>query len=126
LIVCILLAAIEATAADPTSSRAYLSALSAADHFLQAWQSNDAEAGMALLTNHAKQASTPDTMEAFFSNEPASAYEIGHGKLLKRGRYEFPVVWISRSAKNKRLQRQLSSIVVVNTGGDDWAIDQLP
>jgi hypothetical protein len=125
-IVFVLLSVSVATAADPAPSRAYLSALSAADRFLQAWQSNDAEAGMALLTNHAKQASTPETMEAFFSNTPPSAYEIGHGKPLRPGRYEFPVTLISHSSAAAGIHRQFSTIIVVNTGNNDWAVDKLP
>jgi hypothetical protein len=115
-----------ATAADPASSRGYLSALSAADRFLQAWQSSDAEAGMALLTNHAKQASTPEAMEAFFSNEPPSAYEIAHGKSLRPGRYEFPVTLITHAGGASGIHRQFSTIIVLNTGNNDWAVDKLP
>jgi hypothetical protein len=102
----------------------YASALAAADRFLQAWQSGDAENGMALLTTRAKREATEESIEKFFSGGTASAYEIGHGKLLKRGRYEFPVVLI-RSV-DKHLRRQFTSIMVVNTGGKDWVVDKLP
>jgi hypothetical protein len=101
-------------------------ALSAADHFLQAWQSGDVENGMVLLTSHAKTAATTDVVERFFSNPSPTAYEIGHGKLLKRGRYEFPVVLVSDALKNIHTHRRFSSIVVVDTGNNDWAVDKLP
>jgi hypothetical protein len=45
--------------------------------------------------------------------------------MLKRGRYEFPVVLVMQSPNN-RVRRRFSSIIVLNTGGSDWAIDKLP
>jgi hypothetical protein len=79
---------------------------------------------MVLLTGHAKEAATTDAVDKFFSSTPPSAYEIGRGKLLKRGRYEFPVVLVSVS-KN-RGHRRFTSIVIVDTGKNDWAVDKLP
>jgi hypothetical protein len=102
----------------------YLRALAAADHFLQAWQTGDIENGTALLSSHAKEVATTEGVEKFFSNPGPSAYEIVRGKLLKRGRYEFPVVLLSGAPKNSR--RRFSSIVLVNTGDNDWAVDKLP
>jgi hypothetical protein len=102
----------------------YVSALSAANRLLQAWQSGDVENGMVLLSSHAKEAATTEVVEQFFSNPSASAYEIGRGKLVKRGRYEFPVVLVT--GNSKKLRRKFSSIVVVNAGNDDWAVDKLP
>jgi hypothetical protein len=102
----------------------YVSALGAVDRFLQAWQSGDAENGLALLTSHAKEKATTDVIEKFFSNSSPSAYEIGRGKLLKRGRYEFPVVLVGISKNHAH--RRFSSIVIVDTGRNDWAVDTLP
>jgi hypothetical protein len=104
----------------------YVPALAAADHFLQAWQSGDLENGTALLSSHAKEVATTEVVEKFFANPVSSAYEIGRGKLLKRGRYEFPVVMVTEAAKNTRAHRHFSSIIVVNTGNNDWAVDKLP
>jgi hypothetical protein len=104
----------------------YVPALAAADRLLQAWQSGDAESGMVLLTTHAKQAATPEVVERFFSDPGPSAYEITRGKLLKNGRYEFPVVLVIGTTKNSHPRRRFSSIVVVNTGHKDWAVDKLP
>jgi hypothetical protein len=109
----------------PSVDPGYVSALAAADHFLQAWQSGDVESGMVLLSSHAKEAATTEVVEAFFTDPGRSAYEIGRGKLLKRGRYEFPVVLVG-AAKNAHTRRRFSSIVVVNTGNNDWAVDKLP
>ena len=102
----------------------YAEALAAADHFLQAWQSGDVENGMVLLSSHAKETVTTDVVEKFFSNPGPSAYEIGRGKLRKRGRYEFPVVLIGNSTNHAR--RRFCSIVMVDTGKNEWAVDKLP
>jgi hypothetical protein len=102
----------------------YVSALAAADHFLQAWQSGDVESGLGSLSNHAKDSGTTDVVERFFSNSSSVAYEVDRGKRVKRGRYAFPVVLVTISSKTVR--RRFSSIVVVNTGNNDWAVDKLP
>jgi hypothetical protein len=104
----------------------YALALAAADHFLQAWQSGDIENGMVLLSAHAKEAATSDAIEKFFSNADPAAYEIGRGKSLKHGRYEFPVALISGALNNNRPHRRYSSLVIVDTGKNDWAVDKLP
>jgi hypothetical protein len=112
------------TQSVPPLDSSYVSALAAADRLLQAWQTADMEHGMALLTTHAKQLATSDQVEKFFSSAGASSYEITRGKLLHRGRYEFPVALIDASRRQAR--RHFSTIIVVNTGNNDWAIDKLP
>lgn|ERR1700693_232273 len=119
-------AAWAANARPATVEAGYVPALAAADRFLQAWQSSDVENGMALLSSHARQAATSEEVEKFFQNNGSSAYEIGRGKLLKRGRYEFPVVLVSGGSKRAGVRRRFSSIVIVDTGGNDWAVDKLP
>jgi hypothetical protein len=103
----------------------YAFALFAADHFLQAWQSGDTENGIALLTSHAKQTATVDGIDKFFSTSTPSAFEIGHGKLLKQGRYEFPVVLLDTS-NNNHSRCRFSTIIVLHSGNNDWAVDKLP
>ena len=121
----LLLSPLEAkTRPAPSLDSSYVSALDAADHFLHAWQSGDLEDGMVLLTSHAKELATTDGIEKFFSNSGPSGYEIGRGKQLKRGRYEFPVVLVGISKNHAR--RKFSSIVIVDTGKNDWAVDKLP
>jgi hypothetical protein len=102
----------------------YRGALAVADRFLQVWQSSDAENGIALLTAHAKKNASKDKLDHFFAGGQSAAFEINHGKRLRRGRYEFPVVLVTGGPK--RLHRRFSTIVIVNTGGDDWAVDKLP
>lgn len=81
---------------------------------------------MVLLTTHAKEAATTDAIEKFFSDSGSSGYEINRGKLLKRGRYEFPVVLFNGSTNNLHLHRRFCTVVVVNAGNNDWAVDKLP
>jgi hypothetical protein len=129
LILCVALLLLPLAAKTPPASTldaGYVAALAAADHLLQAWQSGDVENGMSLLTSHAKEAATTELVERFFSNPGPSAYEIGRGKLVKPGRYEFPVVLVSGDLKRAHPRRRFSSIVVVNTGNNDWAVDKLP
>ncbi len=105
----------------------YSAALATADRFLQAWQSGDAENGMALLSSHAKEKASAEVLETFFTTDIANkrAYEIDRGKMLQRRRYEFPVVLIG-AAHSARARRRFSSVVLVNTGHNDWAVDKLP
>jgi hypothetical protein len=119
------LSPLAAKTAGPALDPGYVPALTVADHFLQAWQSGDGENGTVLLSSHAKEAATTDVVERFFSNPAPSAYEICRGKRVKRGRYEFPVVLVIGS-KDARARRRFSSIIVVNTGNNDWAVDKLP
>jgi hypothetical protein len=115
-----------ATRSAPAKSTvSYTSALATADRFLQSWQTGDIETGMVLLTSRAKEKITRDALEDFFSSAAPSAYEITRGRQLRRGCYEFPVVLLGRLSKN-RARRRFSTIVVLNTGHDDWAIDKLP
>lgn len=104
----------------------YISALATADRLLQAWQAADAESGLVLLTSHAKERATRDALDGFFSSEGPSAYEIGRGKPLRGGRYQFPVVLLTGTASGRRAHRRFSSILVVRTGDKDWAVDKLP
>ena len=52
----------------PHSDPGYISALSAANRFLQAWQNQDHETGLLMLTDDAKQHSSEEGLEAFFSS----------------------------------------------------------
>jgi hypothetical protein len=111
--------------ADPN----YVFALAAANRFLRAWQTQDHETGLIMLTDAAKHHSSEDRLHTFFSSESAAqpAFEINRGKKLKAGRYSFPVVLFDvASAPRKSHYPRRSQIVVVKTGKDDWAIDKLP
>lgn len=100
--------------------------MATADHFLQAWQSADIENGMALLSERAKGNMSRDDLDNFFLSESAVAYEIDHGRALKRGRWEFPVLLIVAKRKDHRSRKRFSRIVIVDTGHKEWAVDKLP
>ena len=111
----------------PAPDPEYTPALAAANRFLQAWQNQDHETGLLMLTDTAKQKSSEDRLEIFFSSGHDAAYEIARGKKLKAGRYAFPVaLFASPSDPNKSSRPQRSAIVVVRAGTDEWAIDKLP
>ena len=65
--------------------REYVAALASANRFLAAWQAQDHEAGIILLTDAAKRQVSEEHLQAFFA--PGSAvqqgYEISRGKKLK-------------------------------------------
>lgn len=105
----------------------YAPALAAANRFLQAWQNQDHETGLLMLTDIAKQNSSQDRMENFFSCGTNGAYEIARGRKLKAGRYAFPVtLFASRAEPGKSGRPQRSAIVVVRAGKEEWAIEKLP
>ena len=110
-----------------TSDPGYMSALAAANRFLQAWQNQDHETGLLMLTDDAKQHSSAEGLEAFFSSGSDAAYEIAHGKKLAAGRYTFPVTLFAlHSGPTDSTRPQKSEIVVVRAGKDEWAVDKLP
>ena len=107
-------------AADPD----YILALSAADHFLQAWQTGDYESGLVMLTDAAKQNLSETQMDEFFAAEKQGTrgFELSHGKKLEAGKYEFPVALLEGKGKVPHL----SHIVVIKESKNEWVIDRLP
>jgi hypothetical protein len=55
--------------------RGYSFALAAANRFLQAWQNQDRETGLLMLTDAAKQASSQQRTDSFFSSGNDAAYD---------------------------------------------------
>ena len=64
-------------------------------------------------------------MDEFFSSSRFFAYEIDRGKLLRRGRYEFPVVLVTPNRKTSAPTAD-SPALLWYTGHNDWAVDKLP
>jgi hypothetical protein len=105
----------------------YSSALAAANHFLHAWQTEDHETSLIMLTDTAKQQTSEQGLREFFSGGPKAALEIGHGSKLKPGRYVFPIKIFALEADAKKAAHpHCTRIIVTRTGKDDWAIDKLP
>jgi hypothetical protein len=114
---------------DAPVDRNYVCALSAADRFLHAWQTDDEEAGILMLTDHLKQRSNEEAVHEFFSADPLRAsYEIGRGRKLSSGRYEFPVSLFQTPSRNgpRWTHPQSSALIVIKAGKTDWAVDKLP
>jgi len=79
-----------------------------------------------MLTDAAKQSSSQDRLEAFFTSGHDAAYEIARGKRVKAGYYAFPVALFTSSGVSNGGRPQRSQIMVVRAGKDEWAIDKLP
>jgi hypothetical protein len=102
----------------------YGSALAAANRFLRAWQDQDQETGIMMLSDAARQSLSPDKLQSFFSPGPDAAYEIAHGKRVNAAAYEFPVVLFGASAAPSR--PRACTVVLTRSGKSDWTIDKLP
>jgi hypothetical protein len=123
---CLLLSAEARTrSAPPALDRDYVSALAAANRFLAAWQAQDQENGLVMLTNAAKEQVSEDRLNEFFSPGADAAYEISRGKKMDTGRYLFPVT-LFEPGTGRRARPRVSQMIVVRSGQDDWAVDRLP
>jgi hypothetical protein len=108
---------------ENASDPGYVYALTAANHFLHAWQTGDLESGMVLLGDRVRRSQNADDLEQFFSNATDRAFEIarGHGH---PGRYGFPIVLVT--LRGSHVTRRFSEIILVETGKNDWVVDKLP
>ncbi len=102
----------------------YVSALATADRFMHAWQTQDEEKGLMMLTDSVKQHWPEERLEAFFASADHAAYQISQGRKLKAGRYSFPVALLENVGT--KIRRRFSEVVVTQTGREDWAVDKLP
>jgi hypothetical protein len=101
----------------------YSSALAAANRFLHAWQTQDHETGIMMLTDAARHQVSPDKLQAFFSPTDRAAYEIQRGRRVNGGEFVFPVVLFG-TAQNS--QPRVCRLVILRTGKDDWEVNRLP
>lgn len=109
--------------------RDYLSALDIADKFLGAWQTQDQETAILLLTDRLRDPSQEDRLQALFSAPSGShsAYELCRGRKLAAGRYEFPIVLFRTSESSPRWQHPHSAtLIIVRSGKGEWLLDKLP
>jgi len=106
----------------------YVSALGGANNFLHAWQSQDHETTLLMLTETAKQNLSEDRLQEFFSpgSSTQRSYEISHGKKLAAGRFEFPVALFELNSEHKWARPRFSQIVMIKTGKEEWSVDKLP
>jgi|SRR5664279_3563570 len=106
-----------------TSDPGYVLALSAANHFLHAWQTADLENGTMLLSNGIRRSQNVDSLEEFFSGGMDRAFEIARGR-GHHGRYSFSVTLVT--SHGSKITRKSSEIILVETGKNDWVVDKLP
>ncbi|HXU18370.1 MAG TPA: hypothetical protein VN708_24900 [Terriglobales bacterium] len=115
--------------ARPARSRAwtpdssYSSALRAANRFLHAWQAEDHETGILMLTDQAREQASPDKLQEFFSPGDHAAYEIKRGRRLNAGEYVFPVVLFGTSQNS---QPRAGRLLIIHAGKNEWAVNRLP
>ena len=102
----------------------YSSALATANRFLHAWQTQDHETGIIMLTDVARQRVSPERLQEFFSPGAVAAFEIQHGRRIHGGEYTFPVALFGISGQS--LRPHLSNIVITRAGKDDWEVQKLP
>jgi hypothetical protein len=102
----------------------YSSALAAANQFLHAWQSQDHETEIMMLSDSVRQRVPRERLEEFFSPAAGAAFEIQHGRKLNASEYVFPVVLFGLSTAASR--PHIGKIVMTRSGKDDWAVTRLP
>jgi hypothetical protein len=102
----------------------YSAALAAANRFLHAWQTQDHEIGIMMLTDAARQRTTREKLQDFFSPAQSAAFEIQHGKRVNGGEYVFPVVLFGASEESVR--PRFSRLVMMRLDKGDWVVDRLP
>ena len=95
-----------------------------ANRFLHAWQTQDHETGILMLSDGARQHSSPDQLQEFFSPASDAAFEIEHGTRKRSGQYIFPVVLFGMA--NSRGRAHFGQVVIVQDGKNDWAVGRLP
>jgi hypothetical protein len=105
----------------------YIAALATANRFLQAWQSQDQETGILLLSDKVKGHTAEEHLQSLFSraDNAQEVYEISGGRKLKAGRYIFSVA-LFNSRNGTWMQRLSSRMIVTRVGKNDWAVDKLP
>lgn len=109
--------------------RDYVAALATANHFLYAWQTQDQENAIVMLTNNAKRGTSEERLRTFFSPGMGAqqSYQISRGRRLTSGRYAFPVgLFVSDPARHAGTPSARYSEVVVVKTKDDWVVDKLP
>jgi hypothetical protein len=102
----------------------YGSALAAANRFLRAWQDQDQETGIMMLSDSARQNVSPEKLQTFFSPGPDAAYEIARGKRVNSVAYQFPVVLFGASGASSHPQACM--VLVTRSGKSEWLVDKLP
>jgi hypothetical protein len=102
----------------------YSTALATANRFLHAWQSEDHETGIVMLSDSAREHASAEKLQNFFSPGANAAYEISRGKRVKADEYSFPVVLFGRTEASVR--PRACRIVVSRDSRGDWSVNNIP
>ena len=108
----------------PTVDPEYSAALAAANRFLYAWQTQDHETGIMMLSDDARQRVSPDQLQEFFSPAATAAFEIQHGRRLNNRVYAFPAVLFGLTGVPQRAHG--CTILIARTGKNEWSVQKLP
>ena len=106
------------------SDPSYSTALATANRFLHAWQTQDHEAGIMMLSDTARERTSLDQLQAFFSPSEQAAFEIQRGSRINGGEYVFPVVLFGIEESEQR--PHTCKIVIMRTSKGDWVVGKLP
>jgi hypothetical protein len=108
--------------------RDYLLALAVAGRFLNAWQSQDQETAILLLSDRLHEAAQEDRLQSLFSAATGDrlAYELCRGRKLAPGRYQFPVTLFRVTSTSPKWQHPNPATLIVVHTEQDWLIDKLP
>ena len=102
----------------------YLSALATADRFLGAWMNDEPDLAESML---GQPKDTPERdIETLITMACPCAFELKHGKRVRVGSYEFPVVLCGPPAGNSRIFVKLTSIVISRATDDRWTVEKVP
>lgn len=102
----------------------YLLALATADRFLGAWMNDEPDLAESML---GQPRDTPERdIETLLIRACPCAFELKHGKRIRAGVYEFPVVLYGPPAGNSRISVELSSIIISRTADDQWTVEKVP
>jgi hypothetical protein len=102
----------------------YSAALAAVNRFLHAWQTQDHETGIVMLSDTAREHVSPEQLQEFFSPTGTAAFEIEHGRKRNARSYAFPVVLFGMTGTHER--PRACNVILIKAGKDDWAVERLP
>ncbi|PYX42982.1 MAG: hypothetical protein DMG81_00515 [Acidobacteria bacterium] len=114
-------------ATSPPVDSDYVYALATANNFLHAWQSQDQETAILLLSDRLKQHIVETTLDSHLNSKAKpQSFEIGRGKKLRSDRYQFPIALFPAPSNVRTMRPQMATLLVIKTGKNEWAIDKLP
>lgn len=110
----------------------YVMALSAADQFLGAWATRDADRGYPLLSDRLKKSMDQERLRlaiAGVSNPHHTAFEVFGGRRLDKDRFRF-FAYLFESYTGEptkpRPRPDVQTITLVRKSGDTWVVDEFP